>query len=504
MKKRIKDFGKFRNEFSKIDENKIGDWVKDKWKSISSKFGKDAWMAYSIEISKDSNSGVEYFPAGTIPKSMLSDQGNYDVDPDELKYGEDEINDATMEIPPESVEDILKEELGHSDRSIREVDAKLMMDRIEKTYHYRQETGELSSVFIWGAPGIGKTEILEQLAKKLDVDLLVLHLSQVDPTDFRGVPMVKKIDGRDRTVQVLPEFFPTSNGSNNKGGILFFDELNASDRIVLRAALPLCLDGKIQGYTLPEKWIIVAAGNRMEDVNFGDVEELNAPLADRFRHLNYIPTIESWSDWAMPKKYIDPRLIAFFQMDENKEYFHKMKEDDGEDPNMNWSSPRGWSKASAFSYFESKGKFNLPMKELQGLYQEFVGTESANKFIKYLELIKIISEKEIQDLYEKGENPKTDINKLRLDRKNAVLTAIGYYKKGNKKSFTGKNYQNLIDWAFDNISNPEEKTLFFSAIKRAHTIDGKSYLEDESPWREIRDSLTERWYDEMGEILDDE
>jgi len=525
--KRINGFEKFKDDYQNINESKLGDWIKKQWNKITGKYGDDAWI---YALTHGNYAGVDFIPAGEIPASMKEDiikpSGNYNDDDYDFdrynkkkkierpipKWKRDKM--ALAQKQDEEIEDEtqIQEGLEHDDESIRPVDAALMKSRILKSFKYKLDTGELSSVFIWGAPGIGKTMILEEVAHELDVDLIVLHLSQIDPTDFRGVPtVVKKEDTdefgktrmRERTKQALPDFFPTSNGTSGKGGILFFDELNASDRMVLRAALPLCLDGAIQGYKIPSKWIIVAAGNRQFDVEEGDVERLNAPLADRFRHLNYEPTVEGWVDWAMPKKYIDPRLIAFMMTKRNAEYFHKIKENEDEDQKMNWPSPRGWSKASAWVAWETKGKFDMPISEMQGIYHEHVGLEAANAFIDYVKLVSIISEKEISELYEKGKSPKVDVNKLPVDRKYAVLTAIAYFKKGNKKEFTAENYKNLIDWGFKTLVNFEERTTLFAGLKLAHTVNGECYLETESPWKEVRDEMTEEWYKQLTEIFDE-
>ena len=130
-------------------------------------------------------------------------------------------------------------------------------DKYEETSkHQRKKTHAL---FIWGAPGIGKTEILHQVARELDVLVQEWHLSQIEPTDFRGVPKVENVikgsvDTKDeRTVSKLPAIFPTSDGENGKGGIMFFDELNRAPEMVLSASLALALSGKFGDYRLPPR-----------------------------------------------------------------------------------------------------------------------------------------------------------------------------------------------------------------------------------------------------------
>ena len=107
-------------------------------------------------------------------------------------------------------------------------------------------------IFIWGNPGIGKSDIVKQAGEKLGVDVIDVRLSLMDPADLRGIPMV--INGKAEWMP--PNFLPEKPGS-----ILFFDEFNLAPLSVQGAAYQIILDGKIGEHILPENTIRIAASN---------------------------------------------------------------------------------------------------------------------------------------------------------------------------------------------------------------------------------------------------
>ena len=115
-------------------------------------------------------------------------------------------------------------------------------------------------VFIWGAPGIGKSSIVKQIAKEQELNFLDLRLSLLDPTDLKGIPFFNA--ETKEGVWAKPSFLPSIEGSK---GILFLDEINTAPPAVQASAYQLILDRKVGEYELPEGWSIVAAGNREND-----------------------------------------------------------------------------------------------------------------------------------------------------------------------------------------------------------------------------------------------
>jgi ATPase family associated with various cellular activities (AAA) len=155
-------------------------------------------------------------------------------------------------------------------------------------------------VHLWGGPGIGKSDVVRAVARKMNRQLIDVRAVLLDPVDLRGLPHV---NGDSRAHWCIPDFLPREGS-----GILFLDELNRAPMLVQNACLQLVLDRKIGEYTLPDGWDVAAAGNRLSDG--GGVTKMNSALSIRFRHLDFDPDLEDWTKWAIGAN-IEPVVIAF-------------------------------------------------------------------------------------------------------------------------------------------------------------------------------------------------
>ena len=158
-----------------------------------------------------------------------------------------------------------------------------------------------SSLMIWGPPGIGKSSVVEAVAIAKDIELIDLRISQLAPTDLRGIPVPDSKNNQ--ACWYPPEFLPTSGK-----GILFLDEINMAPPAVQGIAQQLILDRKVGSYKVPDGWFIWSAGNRKED--FAAVFDMPAPLANRFIHLEVNSGLDEFKEYALKHK-IDDRIISF-------------------------------------------------------------------------------------------------------------------------------------------------------------------------------------------------
>lgn len=189
------------------------------------------------------------------------------------------------------------------------------------------------STMIWGPAGIGKSSIIGQIAQEYDIDFVDVRLSQLAPTDLRGLPVAE--DGISKWYP--PEFLPRGGK-----GILFLDELNMAPPAMQGVAQQLILDRKVGSYVVPSGWFVWAAGNRKEDR--AAVFDMPAPLANRFLHLEAQADFDSFKVYAL-ETGVHEQIIAFLSF--RPTLLHKI---DPQQPA--WPSPRSWEMASALHHAE--------------------------------------------------------------------------------------------------------------------------------------------------------
>ena len=153
-------------------------------------------------------------------------------------------------------------------------------------------------VFLWGPPGIGKSELVESITEEMGGVMIDLRLGQMDPTDIRGIPFYNKELGL--MDWAPPIDLPSKEmAAKHPVVVLFFDEMNSAAPSVQAAAYQLVLNRRIGKYELPDNVVMVAAGNREGDK--GVTFKMPSPLANRFTHLEMRPDFDAWQKWAISK-----------------------------------------------------------------------------------------------------------------------------------------------------------------------------------------------------------
>ncbi|MDH5633278.1 MAG: AAA family ATPase [Gammaproteobacteria bacterium] len=165
--------------------------------------------------------------------------------------------------------------------------------------------GHHTPVMLWGPPGVGKSQMVAETAAKHGVPMIDIRLSQMEPTDLRGIPF----RSGDMVEWAIPSLLPNAERHGNKG-ILFLDEITSAAPTVSAAAYQLILDRRLGEYSVPEGWAIFAAGNRQGDR--GVTYAMPAPLANRFSHYEVEAHLDDWVAWAYANG-IDERVIAFLR-----------------------------------------------------------------------------------------------------------------------------------------------------------------------------------------------
>ncbi len=152
-------------------------------------------------------------------------------------------------------------------------------------------TAKQRPAFIWGPPGVGKSDIVREVAEHRKIELRDVRLSLMDPTDLKGLPIISGTGAKKQVSWAAPDFLPTKGK-----GILFLDELVSAPQSVQAASYQLILNRRIGDYELPEGWSVLAAGNRAGDRAV--VHTMPSALANRFVHIDFDVDPEDWSLWA--------------------------------------------------------------------------------------------------------------------------------------------------------------------------------------------------------------
>jgi hypothetical protein len=294
------------------------------------------------------------------------------------------------------------------DQSVRNISAEQLKNDVVRLYKSKERGGRAKPIFIYGAPGIGKTEIVGQAADELGIPVMKLDLQFMNPEDFLGIPSRHDITpvevedgkvtnfGKGFTRANPPALLPPDNGKDNRGGIIFMDEMNRANKAVLNSIMQFVQKGEVGPYKLPDKWVIVAAGNRPEEAE--GVADFDFALADRFTIKNYVPTIEGYASWADKNEKILPELVTFLTF--NQEYFHNL---DADKKSLNYPTPRSWTDGALILHDEitdqgSKSWRDIPREEILNIFYDQVGPQAAGKFVAYLDILRKVSDSDMDNM----------------------------------------------------------------------------------------------------------
>jgi hypothetical protein len=159
-------------------------------------------------------------------------------------------------------------------------------------------------VLIKGAPGIGKSDIVNQVANDLEMDLIISHPVVSDPTDYKGLPGI--VDGK-------AEFLPFGDLRQlieaDKPTICFLDDLGQAPAVVQAACMQLILARQIDGHKISDDIVFVAATNRRKDR--AGVTGILEPVKSRFATIISLEADpDEWIEWALAND-VPPELIGF-------------------------------------------------------------------------------------------------------------------------------------------------------------------------------------------------
>ena len=238
-------------------------------------------------------------------------------------------------------------------------------------------------IFLIGAPGIGKTQIMEQISRECKVGLVSYTITHHTRQSAIGLPFIskKEFDGREMAVteytmsEIVASIYEKIQESGLREGILFIDEINCVSETLAPAMLQFLQCKTFGSHKIPEGWLIVAAGNPPEYNK--SVREFDVVTMDRVKKIQVEPDFDAWREYAYTAG-VHPAVISY--LNTRPANFYKMESTvDGK----NFATPRGWEDLSRLIQVYEKLHKTVD-REVAGQYIQH--PQIARDFANYLEL----------------------------------------------------------------------------------------------------------------------
>lgn len=239
----------------------------------------------------------------------------------------------------------------------------------------------IPSPFLWGPPGVGKSDGINELAEVLEketgkkVKVTDIRLLLFSPIDLRGVPIAD--ESRHFTDWLKPRILDLDS-SEDVVNILFLDELSAAPQSVQAAAYQLTLNRSIGEHKLPDNTFVMAAGNRTTDRAVA--YKMPSALANRMMHYEICVDFKTWSQWAIEKGNIHPYVLGYLSYDMSKLYVTDKSIDE-----VAFPTPRSWMFVS--SILNTLGEIE-DIGKCHSIISSCVGMGTAVEFIAWSKVYK--------------------------------------------------------------------------------------------------------------------
>ena len=321
----------------------------------------------------------------------------------------------------------------------------IIVDAVQQQLRAKNKREMLQPLHVIGSPGIGKSALPKSVAQEFNIGFIDNRPALRDPTDYRGIPAI--VDGLAQWLP--PSDLPTKHycltcerplpdvkvdlakgtckicgNKTTDAGILFLDELDAAPPTTQAACYQLVLDRQIGEYRLPDRWLVIAAGNQMSDraVTY----KMSTALANRFTHIDFNVSLDDWTDWALTDGQIDANIIAFLKFRGGD----LLMAFDPKSASHAFPTPRSWE-------FASRAIKYVRRQSLMEILKGTIGEGAAAEFVNFLKI-----QTELPDLAPILAGTSQWAPDLkRLDLKYALVSALA------TKADPKKHYENLLKYA---------------------------------------------------------
>lgn len=220
-------------------------------------------------------------------------------------------------------------------------------------------------VFIWGAPGIGKSALVEKFAEDVGLPCVSLLGSQLAPEDIIGIPQIKGDTS---------EFLPPKMIARKEPYVLFLDELNGCSQEVQKAFYSLIHERRVGEYHLPEGSVVIGAGNRAQDGAI--VKTMSSALINRMFHVQLKADPNQWLMWAYENE-VHPWITDYITQRPDHLFSEPPKT---EEP---YSTPRSWHMLSDALKEYGAGERKVSEDMLKILAYGCISASHAGMFLAY-------------------------------------------------------------------------------------------------------------------------
>lgn len=366
-------------------------------------------------------------------------------------------------------------------------------------------------ILIWGAPGIGKTEIVNSVLKIIDDSkrLIDVQTSKMMPDDW-ALPAIYTNEvgeqfARDIPKTWLPCYIPTGDPEEDKkrdeianggnGGIIFLDELSRASSSVQDTCLKLVNERIIGESKLGSKWIIIGAANREDDDPESQMT-FSTALNNRFSQYNFVPDFKSWKKWGMKSGKVNQKILDFIEF--NEQYFYTL---DTDNPGI-FASPRSWTAASRalnllYRYAEEEN-YRITENDIVKVIGSNVGVKTAIQFATFFKLLEYYTKDEIRMIFtdpKKVKLPKKAGSGYDLAQSNALVSIAISSTRGRK--LTPKEWENYVRFLVI-LDNPSLASKGMKMMTDIH-----DYIHDELGEEEGKDKYVkgvEIYQEKYGEF----
>lgn len=307
------------------------------------------------------------------------------------------------------------------------------------------------AAMLWGAPGIGKSQIIRAITDELGIGFKDVRLAQLNPVDLRGIPFANFDTGR---AEWLTASFLPDEARDGKYGILLLDEISSAVQAIQVAAYQLILDRRCGDYIVPAGWTIIAAGNRKTDR--GVVHNMSSALANRLLHFELEPDLDDWKIWAY-KHEVNQNVISFLNWKPSLLYVFPKETAEIK----GFPSPRTWEFCSKILK-ANKGAADFALLEAT------IGEGAATEFVSYLEIASKLPD--IEQIVNTGKGKAEGNQALKYAICGALVSNL--ISKHNAKKLEVRHIDNILKYMSANMP-PEMQTMIIFDIAKT---DAKSVL----------------------------